>query len=115
MLSRALVLGERAPPAPAEDLVAGLRLRHVRADGLDGARHVDAAHAPLRPPETLADADEVRLAAQRVPVVRVDRCRADRDEDAVVVELRPVDLLEPQDARAGRTPALAITYTVSRA
>ena len=96
MLARALVLRKRAEAAPAEHLVAWLDLRHVRADRLDAARHVDAADGPLRMPQSLGRAKKIRRAPHHVPVVGVHGRGADRDEHAVVVERRPLDLLEPQ-------------------
>ena len=52
VLGRGRVLGERAV-APAEDLVAGLEARHVRADRLDGAGDIGAADRVLRPAQAV--------------------------------------------------------------
>ena len=67
------VLGEGSP-AGAEDLIAALQTVHVRADGLDPARDVDARDPGLRPGQADAhQAGDARVAAQHVPVVRIDR------------------------------------------
>ncbi len=87
------VLGE-GTAALAEDLVAGLELRHVLADGLDSAGQVDAPDRVLRPSTTFAHPDQVGQAPHHAPVEGVDRSRLHANEHVVVVDHRLVDLAE---------------------
>src|SRR5262249_30542010 len=90
------VLGERAAGRTA-DLVAGTKLRHVRAHILDDARGVDAGNpAALRTAHTDEKTGPARLAAHHVPVVRVDRSRSDADEHLIVLGRRSLHVLESE-------------------
>src|SRR5438067_10704311 len=76
----------------AEDLVAGLEGRHVAADGLDTARAVGSENPCFRSPQPLGETNEIRNAAQNVPVVWIDRGGPDANEHAIRSDGRSLDV-----------------------
>jgi hypothetical protein len=92
------VLGEGALEDVGEHLVTGPEPGHGPADGLDLPGHVapEAAVPGDAQPERPHD---IRQAAQEVPVPRVDRGRADPDQDLVVLDDGLGDLVELEDVR----------------
>src|SRR5262249_3206778 len=93
---RAHVLGE-CPVLTAEDLVAGLKVGDILADGLHDSREVDPEQRILRAHGSAArnEPEDPRPAAQRVPVELVERGRADADEHSFGAQRGPFDLLYP--------------------
>src|SRR5918994_4384103 len=66
------VLGKRAGAGP-EDAVAGPDVSDGRSDRLDDTGDVEAEALALRTPQALAQTRDIRLAAEHVPVMGVDR------------------------------------------
>ena len=95
-LANADVLGER-PALRAEDLVAGVELRHVFADRLDRAREVDTKGLVLRLAEPGPHAYEVRRSGQEVPIEGIHGSRVHPHQHALVHDRRPLDFAELED------------------
>ncbi len=96
-LSNADVLGVRAVPPHAEDLVADLELRHRAADCDDDACELHAGCPVLRPQHAGEEAREERFGGPEPAIRAVDRRCANLDEDFVVLRLGALDLLDAQD------------------
>jgi hypothetical protein len=90
------VFGEGAE-ARAIHLVAGREVGHVRANGFDDPGHVEAQDVVLRPAQALAQAGEVRLASEHVPVEGVDRRRTNPHEHTAIGDARLFDLLDLEE------------------
>ena len=82
-LGAADVLGA-GPRLLSEHLVTRPKVRHTGTHRLHDARHVDARDVALRLPPAGCRADDVWLAAQQVPVERVQGCGVDPHEDLSV-------------------------------
>jgi hypothetical protein len=86
--------------APAEDLVARSKRRHVLADCLGDTSHIGAQNTILGPARPKArQADDERLAAHGVPVGGIDGRPADADERLIVAKLWRVDFLQLEHVR----------------
>src|SRR5439155_12020992 len=93
------VLGKGAV-AGTEDFVAGLKLRHVRADCLDYPGDINTPNTRLGRAEAEADdAHQVGLARHHVPVTNMQASRMDPYEHVVEPDLRLVDLLKLEYVR----------------
>ncbi len=103
-LSNADVLGVRAVPPHAEDVVADRELRHRAADCDDDACELHAGCPVPRPQHAGEEAREERLGGAEPAIRAIDRRGADLDEDFVVFRDRSLDLLDPQDL--GRSVAV---------
>ena len=78
----------------------GLKPRHVPANRLDGTGDIHASNASLGRAEPEAhDAHQAGLARHHVPVTDVDASRVNAEEHVVVVDLRLLDLLQPENVR----------------
>jgi hypothetical protein len=86
-----------SPPAPAEDLVTGLKARHAGADGFDRPRHVGPSDGVLWLAQPVDRAGDVRQAAHDRPVARVDPGGADANQHLLFCDLGLVDVPEFQD------------------
>jgi hypothetical protein len=85
--------------AGAEHTVAGLELCHATANRLDLACHVHAESHVLGLAQSGNQANEVRPAAQEVPVIGVDRSGADLDQNLVVPGNGRFDFPDLDDVR----------------
>jgi hypothetical protein len=96
------VFGEAAVAVVEEvgvDLVAGLEPADPGADRLHLPGDVHTEDLVLGPQQAQGGPGEQRLAAQQVPVGRVDRCRQHLDQDLVGGRRGPDDLGHPKPLR----------------
>src|SRR5918995_2089349 len=85
--------------ARPEEVVAHCELGDGSADRLDLARELAAEDPVPRPHEAAEEAPEERFGRAAMAVRAVDGRGADPDQEFVLPEARPLDVLEPQNVR----------------
>ena len=82
--------------APAENLIARSKLRHVLADRLDSTRQIESRDVVPWPERPGRNAHDVRRASQQVPVANIDGRCLNANQHLIVACDRPLDVLEFQ-------------------